>query len=119
VEGESSERADLPLFEVSGILGSPKATRELLLRGFVELVREGSSDRFVRALFVVAVLELIQELLLLTKARGRWPRRFALQILVHAFMLAVLLWASRRDALMNDAEPHPPDVEFAQAVDPL
>jgi hypothetical protein len=37
---------------------------------------------------------------------------------MHSLVRAVLSRAPRRDALVHDAELHPPDVQLAQAVDP-
>ncbi len=40
-----------------------------------------------------------------------------LNVFVHSLVLAVFLGTRRADSLMNDAELHPPDIEFAQPVD--
>lgn len=38
---------------------------------------------------------------------------------MHAFMSAVLLGAARANALMENAEAHPPDVEVGETADHL
>ena len=69
------------------------------------------------AFVVVAVLEEIQLPLLLGEIRGGGPGRLSLHVFVHSLVLAVFLGTRRADSLMNDAELHPPDIEFAQPVD--
>jgi hypothetical protein len=54
--------------------------------------------------------------LLLQDIVGRGAGRVGLEREVHALMPAVLLGMAGRDALEPDAEPEPPDGEFAQAV---
>src|SRR2546423_15170660 len=45
-------------------------------------------------------------------------RGLAFEFAMHAFMLAVLLGTGRRNALMDDAELHPPDIEGREAMNP-
>ena len=71
----------------------------------------------MRSFVVVAVLEEIQLPLLLGQIRGGRPGRLPLHVFVHALVWAVFLGTRRADSLMNDAELHPPDIEFAQPVD--
>jgi hypothetical protein len=98
---------------VSGILGSPEATRVLLFRRLPPFDGEITVECFVGTLVVVAVLKLVESLLLLSQVLSGRPGRLSLEVLVHALMLTILLRACWPDALMNDAEFHPPDVELA------
>ena len=60
------------------------------------------------SLVVVPMLEPVEELLLSAEVCSGGPSRLSLQVLVHAFVLAVLLRARRLDPLMDDAQLHPP-----------
>src|SRR5690606_25946939 len=74
------------------------------------------AERFVRAVFIVVLSEVIEPLLLSAKAAGRRFCHGLLQGAMHAFMTPVLLRLSRRDAFGSDAKPDPPDGERGQAT---
>ena len=58
--------------------------------------------------------ELLEARLLLKEIRGRRFGSLFFQSEMHAFMPAVLLRMAGFDALNADAQPEPPDREFAQ-----
>ena len=70
----------------------------------------------MRPFVVVALPERIEAPLLRPQTVGSGTRGLALQLAMHAFVGAVLLGARGRDALMHDAELHPPDIQGRQAV---
>ena len=75
-------------------------------------------ESFVRSYVVVGLAEGIEDALLEIEVGRRRLRDLGLQRLVHAFVSAVLLRATWRDALVSDAELQPPDVESSEAVNP-
>src|ERR1051326_8154791 len=68
------------------------------------------------AYVVIGPPEGIEDALLEVEIRRRRFRDLGLERLVHAFVGAVLLRATWRDALMSDSELQPPDVQSAEAV---
>ena len=58
----------------------------------------------------------IEPPLLLQHVGGGGAGGFGFERQVHALMAAVLFGVARRDALEPNAEPQPPDREFAQSV---
>jgi hypothetical protein len=69
------------------------------------------------ALVVVALAKGIEPALLRAQGRRRGTGSLALEFPMHAFVRAVLLGMGRPDALMHDAELHPPYVEGGQSVE--
>ena len=71
----------------------------------------------VRPVVVVVDLEPVELPLLPPHAgRGR-SSRLSLECAMHALMGTVLLWTRGRDALVDDAELHPPNVQLTESVD--
>ena len=66
----------------------------------------------MRALVVVAQTERIEPALLRPKALGGRAGGLAFELAMHALVGAILLRTRWRDALMHDAELHPPDIQL-------
>ena len=70
----------------------------------------------VRPLLVVLPPEVIEGPLLGDQRRARGPNRLGLQGLVHSLMGAVLLRVARANALVLNAQSHPPHVELREPM---
>ena len=115
-EPKRPARGDLPDEEVPRILLRGEARRErtqgwLVLRRRRLAVQEG-----VGTLLVVFLSERIERPLLGRQIGPRGTNGPAPERAMHAFVRAVLLRAPRMNALMLNAEAHPPDVEIRAAV---
>src|SRR5215471_10592770 len=78
------------------------------LRGLVHLGRAFHLQGFVWPLLVELLSERVEAILLLQHVRSGWTSGLGLQRPVHSLMLAVLLRMPWLDALVSDAEAHPP-----------
>ena len=82
--------------------------------GLIDLGRALHVESFVRPFLIEDVDEVIKPGLLLQEvATGRFGG-FFLQGEMHALMTAILLGMTRLDAFNANAQPEPPDGEFAQ-----
>ena len=108
--------AHAPDFPVQRVVWVRPVFRVRARRRAPEGARCAVADAFVRPLVVIALAEGVEATLLGAQAAGGRPGRLALALAMHPFVGAVLLWTRRRDALMHDAELHPPDVQRRQAV---
>jgi hypothetical protein len=68
--------------------------------------------------FIELSPEAIESELLRFGVGARWTDGSALERLMHALVCPVLLGPAGVNALMLNAEAHPPDVELGEAVDP-
>lgn len=116
-EAKAARIRDPSNFAVTRVLGTGDALRERPRRGHPDRARRGVIERLMRALVVEAAAENVEASLLRGMVRSGWPSGVSLQRAMHAFVRAVLLRTAGEDALMRDAQLHPPGVELAQAVD--
>ena len=117
MEAEGAGGADAADLHVRRIVGRRRTLGIRAERGGPEGTGRAIADALVRAFMVVALAEGIESTLLRAESAGRRTRRLSLQLAMHPLMGAVLLWTRGRDALVNDAELHPPDVQCREAVD--
>lgn len=117
LEAKRSAGRDLLHQEVPGIFLGRELSRVRPGRGRVVRRWRVASQVLVRPFHVVLAAKGVERPLL-RGGIGPWRANGgALQRPVHALMRAVLLRSSRMDALMLNAEPHPPDIELRQAMD--
>jgi hypothetical protein len=83
-------------------------------RGLIDLGRAPHAESFVWTFLVEDLDKVIEPGLLLKKVQTGRLGGFFFQREMHAFMAAVLLRMARLDALNANAQPEPPDREFAQ-----
>jgi hypothetical protein len=118
LEAERAGGAHPTHLHVARVRGRGYALRPRPRRGLPARCGNLVFDAFVGTLLVVALPEAVELALLASEVAGRRPRRLALELAVHPFVGAVLLWTRREDALVNDPELHPPDVQRAQSMNP-
>ena len=100
-----------------GILGRLDSSREGPMRRRPERSGRFVAEGLMRSLVVVASPESVEATLLGAVIRRGGPCGVLLQGSVHPLVSAVLLRARGLNSLMLDAEPHPPRIELAEAMD--
>lgn len=104
--------------EVGGVLERWEPFGIRARGGRVARARSSAAEILMRAFVVVERAEAMERPLLGREVGARRPTGAGLERAVHAFVSAVLLGRRRPNALMLDAEAHPPDVELREAMDP-